>query len=89
MKFILTGAFSLVLNMTVFFANAQTLPQFPELSVKEDYSKAEPIFQQVTVWLTETDIDKQEDLRKLSNAFALQWVMGSPTVSWKAAKEIK
>lgn len=81
MKSILSATFSLILSVTVFFAKAQTLPQFPALQAKEDYTKAEPLFQQVTVWLNETDIDKQEDLRKRANAFILQWVMGSPTVN--------
>jgi hypothetical protein len=78
MKLLLSATFALLLGITAF---AQDRPQFPELKVKEDYAKAEPMFQQSTAWITETDLDKQQDQRLLSNAFIMQWISGSPTVS--------
>lgn len=71
----------MLLSISSFLAQAQERPQFPELKVKEDYAKSEPLFLQVTEWLTETDLDQQEELRMQSNAFMMQWVMGSPTVN--------
>jgi hypothetical protein len=81
MKSISTAILVLLLSISAFFAQAQDRPEFPELKAKEDYAKSEALFQQVTEWLTETDLDTQEALRMRSNAFMMQWVMGSPTVN--------
>lgn len=78
MELLLSATFALLLSITAF---AQDRPQFPELKVKEDYAKAEPMFQQLTAWITETDLDKQQDDRLLSNGFIMQWLTGSPTVN--------
>ncbi|SHN33470.1 hypothetical protein [Chitinophaga sp. CF418] len=81
MKSILTATVVLLLSLHSFFVHAQDRPEFPELEVKEDYAKSEALFQQVTTWLTETDLDKQEALRMESNVFILKWITGSPTVT--------
>ncbi|QHS58784.1 hypothetical protein [Chitinophaga agri] len=78
MKFLLSVTFALLLGLTTF---AQNRPAFPALKAKEDYAKAEPLFQQLTEWITETDLDKQKDERLLSNGFLMEWLTGSPTVT--------
>lgn len=70
-----------LLLLSVLFVNAQSGPQFPELKVKEDYGKAEPMVLQATEWLNETPLNEQLDVRKRTNAFVFSWVMGSPTVN--------
>lgn len=65
-------------------ANAQTsfeLPDNIELKVKEDYAKYEPSIIAAAKWIEETDLDKEVAKRKRVNAFIVQWVTGSPTVS--------
>jgi hypothetical protein len=81
MKSILTATLVLFLSLPALFVQAQDRPEFPELAVKEDYAKSEALFQQITTWLTETDLDQQEALRMESNAFILKWITGSPTVT--------
>ncbi|MES1222362.1 MAG: hypothetical protein ABUT20_43110 [Bacteroidota bacterium] len=57
------------------------VPQNAELKVKEDYVKYEPVMVDAAKWLEETDLDKEKDKRKQVNAFVLQWITGSPTVT--------
>lgn len=69
-----------ILLFSAFFVRAQGRPQFPELVVKEDYAKAEPMLLQAVEWLNETDLDQQLELRQRTNAFVFSWLEGSPTV---------
>lgn len=88
MKFALSTTLALLLSAITFFAKAQYGPEFPELKVKEDYARAEPMFLQVTEWITETPLDEQEELRAYSNAFLIQWINGSPTVFINLGKQL-
>lgn len=81
MKSILTTTLVILLSASAFFARAQERPGFPELKVKEDYAQSEAFFLQVTEWLTQTDLNTQDELRMQSNAFIMKWIMGSPTVN--------
>ncbi|MFB6456713.1 hypothetical protein ACE38W_15685 [Chitinophaga sp. Hz27] len=85
MKYLLGALFAVLLSTNTLFAQQDNL-QYPELKVKEDYAKSELLFQQVTDWLTDTDLDKQPDVRQKSSAFILSWLMGSPTVTFPVDK---
>src|SRR5579871_6789792 len=64
--------------------HAQTkfeVPKNLELKTKEDYAKYEPTIVDAAKWLEETDLDKERNKRKDVNAFILEWVSGSPTVT--------
>ncbi|MBS1915998.1 MAG: hypothetical protein JST87_06945 [Bacteroidetes bacterium] len=77
----------LLLAITVIcFTNidAQTkfeVPKNIELKAKEDYAKYEPAIVDAAKWLEETDLDKEKNKRKEVNAFVLEWISGSPTVT--------
>lgn len=63
--------------------NAQVkfeVPQNVELKVKEDYAKYEPAIVDAHKWLEATDLDKEVEKRKQVSAFAMQWVLGCPTI---------
>lgn len=76
---------SLFLGLTsILSVQAQTrfeVPQKVELKTKDDYVKYEPAIIDAAKWLEETDLDKEASKRQQVNAFLLQWVTGSPTVS--------
>lgn len=79
--FILCLAFGLTSILT---AKAQTKFEVPEnvkLTEKDDYTKYESKVIEAAKWLEETDLNKETDKRQYVNAFVLQWVSGSPTVS--------
>ncbi|MFN4314320.1 MAG: hypothetical protein ACK4E0_08510 [Chitinophagaceae bacterium] len=57
------------------------LPSNVVLEAKEDYAKYETAMVDAAKWLEETDLGKEPDKRQEVNAFVLQWVSGSPTVS--------
>lgn len=52
-----------------------------ELKTQEDYPKYEAAVIEAAKWLEETDLDKELTKRQQVNAFVLQWVSGSPTIT--------
>ena len=50
-------------------------------ATKEEFVKSEPDFINAAKWLESTPIGTQMDKRKKMNAWVLQWIIGSPTVS--------
>lgn len=48
---------------------------------KDEFVKSEPDFIAAAKWLESTAVGAQADKRKKMNAWALQWVMNSPTVT--------
>ena len=79
--------FASLLVVFIFYGNgsfgqaAFELPPNIELKVKDDYTKYEPTVVAAAKWLEETDLDKDAQKRQDVNAFVLQWISGSPTVS--------
>jgi hypothetical protein len=70
---------------------AQTTFEVPENYVLEhdsDYAKYEADIIAASVWLAETDLDKETDKRNKVNAFVLKWLAGSPTVSINIYNEV-
>ena len=57
------------------------LPQNIELKTKEDYVKFETTVIDAAKWLEQTDLDKEGDKRKQINAFVIQWITGTPTLT--------
>ena len=57
------------------------LPRNIRLDDKEDYAKYEKTMIAAAKWLEETDFDKDEEKRKQVNAFVIQWIAGSPSVT--------
>jgi len=73
---------TLILSTTISFAQTEfDLPQDIELKTKEDYTRFEGTLVEAAKWLEQTDLDKEIEKRKLVNAFVLQWVTGSSTVT--------
>jgi hypothetical protein len=69
---------------SVLTAQAQTKFEIPpnvELKTKDDYAKYETAIIAAAKWLEETDLNKEADKREQVNAFVLQWLSGSPTIS--------
>jgi hypothetical protein len=65
-------------------ATAQTnfdLPQNVELKSKDDYTKYETTMIGAAKWLEETNLDKEAEKRKQINAFVIEWISGSPSLS--------
>lgn len=82
LKLLLACLLAAVLNITTL--RAQTSFEVPPnvvLEAKEDYAKYETAMVDAAKWLEETDLGKEPDKRQEVNAFVLQWVSGSPTVS--------
>ena len=50
-------------------------------STKDEFVKSEKDFIDAAKWLETTSIGKQPDKRKSMNAWVVQWVVNSPTVS--------
>jgi hypothetical protein len=81
-KLLLACLLAVVLNNIA--SRAQTSFEVPSnvvLEAKEDYAKYETAVVDAAKWLEETDLGKEPDKRLEVNAFVLQWVSGSPTVS--------
>ncbi|MBB4801865.1 hypothetical protein HNP37_001926 [Flavobacterium nitrogenifigens] len=69
---------------TGFCATSQTkfdLPQDIKLKTESDYVKYENDIVSATKWLEETDLDKETDKRKQIDAFVINWVSGTPTIT--------
>lgn len=88
MKLFITTVAAALFSLSTYHAQGQQLPEFPELKVAENYAAAESQVKDVADWLEETDLDKQEALRRRSNAFILEWVTGSPTVTMTITKDL-
>jgi hypothetical protein len=70
---------------------AQTPFEVPENYVLEhdsDYAKYEADIIAASVWLAETDLDKETDKRDKVNAFVLKWLAKSPTVTVNVYNEV-
>jgi len=64
--------------------NAQTkfeVPKNVELKTNADYKKYETAMIDAAKWLEETDLNSETEKRKNVNAFVLQWISGSPTIT--------
>lgn len=57
------------------------VPQNVEFKSKEDYTKYESAVIEAAKWLETTDLDKEIAKRQQINAFIVQWVSGTPTVT--------
>lgn len=57
------------------------LPENIEFKTPEDYTKYESTFVEAAKWLEDTDLDKEQDKRKKINAFIIQYLTGSPSIS--------
>lgn len=80
-QMLLALAFTTLCFVTV---NAQVsfeVPQNVELKVKEDYAKYEPAIVEAEKWLEATDLDKEIEKRKQVSAFAMEWILGCPTIN--------
>jgi hypothetical protein len=70
---------------------AQTTFEVPENYVLEhdsDYAKYEADIIAASVWLAETDLDKETDKRNKVNAFVLKWLAGNPSVTINIYNEV-
>ncbi len=75
--FLLASYATLSFSQTDYF----TVPKSPILTSPEDYKSYEPDVVNAAKWLEETPLETNIEKRKEANAFVLQWVTGSPTVS--------
>ncbi len=57
------------------------IPQNLELKTEADYKKLEPLVLQSIDWLQNEPMEKNEAKRKEVNAFLVQWMSGTPSVS--------
>ena len=80
---ILTTLFlSAVLTSSNLFSQSSfELPDNMKLKTPEDYEKYEGTFIEASKWLENTDLDKEEAKRKSINAFVIEYITGSPTIS--------
>lgn len=64
------------------------LPDNIKLKSKEDYSKYESDFINAAKWLEETDLNKETEKRQKVNAFVIEYVSGSPTITIEISSQI-
>ncbi|WP_298520316.1 hypothetical protein [uncultured Kordia sp.] len=57
------------------------IPENVKLEKAEDYTKMEPLVLESIAWLQNTSLTENPEKRKKVNAFLIQWLTGSPTVS--------
>jgi|JI81BgreenRNA_FD_contig_91_303493_length_1043_multi_2_in_0_out_0_2 hypothetical protein len=77
-------AFLMLCFLSVQSVSAQSTFQLPEnieFKTSEDYIKYEPTFVEAAKWLEDTDLDKEQDKRQKINAFIIQYLTGSPSIS--------
>ena len=66
---------------TSLLAQEVEIPNDLKLENAEDYKKTEQLVLNATEWLLKTPISKNPGKRKDINAFLMQWMTGSPTVT--------
>ncbi len=84
-KLLLTTACFVCLS---FIANAQNfvVPENVSFKEKADYATFESSIIEASKWLEATRIGQEADKRTTVNAFVLQWIEGSPTVTIELGK---
>lgn len=87
-QLILSLAFTTLCFVTIDAQVKFEVPQNVELNVKEDYAKYEPAIVEATNWLEATDLDKEIEKRKQVNSFAMQWVLGCPTINIELTEQL-
>ena len=80
MKRIAFSALLALLGLTL-YAQDFTVPPNYKLEKESDYAQYEQDVVRCVDWLLATPVDEQPAKRKQANAFLLQWLTGSPTVS--------
>ena len=86
--FLLYLVFGLTSILTVQGQTKFEVPQNVELKTKDDYVKYETAVIDAAKWLEETDLNKEASKRQQVNAFVMQWVSGSPTVSVEITEQL-
>ena len=79
--FILSLAFMLTGFLTAQAQSNFEVPQNAVLKTEADFAKYEPAMIAAAKWLEETDLDKEQEKRQQTNAFVLEWISGSSTIS--------
>lgn len=80
----LTSLISIVivlLTSQIIVAQDFQIPKNVQLEKESDYKKYEDAVLNGIMWLEKTNIEEQATKRVHTNAFVLQWIMGTPTFS--------
>jgi hypothetical protein len=70
------------------FSQSFEVPKNYKLEKPEDFSKYESTVIQGINWISDSPLAGQEEKRKQTNAFLLEWLSGSPTVHLEIKQEI-
>ncbi len=79
---------SLLLVSLNLLAQDVEIPSDLKLENAEDYKKTEELVLHSSAWLQNTPISENQSKRKEINAFLMQWISGSPTVTIKLVQGI-
>lgn len=85
---LLVMIFSIATVGTYYAQTEFELPENVKLKNKEDYEKYEEDFVNAAKWLEETDLNKETEKRQKVNAFVIEWISGSPTISVEISAEL-